>query len=628
MEAESMKTLGKLSTAVLIAIGMCFMTACGNFTNPGDYLGGGGIVNEAPEAPETDSTVEKITGGFDTDDTSADSVTDWQSAEYTAITLADGNVTVSGGGAQYSSESGADVVTITEADRIYVLTGRLSNGRIYVDNVNGNLTIVLSGVDISSSDGAAIAVFGKKKKVITLAEGTSNSLADASNYSAFYNDDGDEPNGALFSKKALTINGSGYLTVTGNYNNGISCKDELKILGGNVSVTAVNNAIKGNDNVIIKNAAVTVTSDGDGIKTDNTGVDETTGAVDESVGNFYAESSTIIVTAAEDGIQADRYLRIVDGTFNIVTGGGSSANSGISTPNSRPDDWSSSQTDSTSRKGIKSGSVILVEGGDFTLDCYDDAVHSDGYVIISGGNLGISTGDDAVHADEVLTVSGGVIDVSKCYEGLEAARVTISGGEVYIVADDDGINAADGTSNAVGSANPDCSLIISGGIVYVNSAGDGLDSNGTLLISGGTVYVDGPTSGADAALDSDGGILINGGTLVTCGTLGMIETPATNSEQYCVSYAQSSAIAAGTRLAVRDSSGNELIGYINSKACQSLILSCGDFKYGESYTIYSGNTALATFTISSTVTSVGSSANSGAGGNHGNTPNRPGGGRF
>ena len=182
----------------------------------------------------------------------------------------------------------------------------------------------------------------------------------------------------------------------------------------------------------------------------------------------------------------------------------------------------------------------------------------------------------------MLTIEGGTLDISSCYEGLEAAKVNISGGDITIISRDDAVNAADGTANPVGHANANCSLIISGGVLRISASGDGLDSNGTLLISGGEVYVDGPTSGADAALDSDGGILVNGGTLVAIGTLGMVETPAGNSAQ-----------------------------------------NCAGLTIGQTYSLYAGSTLLKSFELTSTITTVGS--NSGGPGVPGGNPGRPGG---
>ena len=60
----------------------------------------------------------------------------------------------------------------------------------------------------------------------------------------------------------------------------------------------------------------------------------------------------------------------------------------------------------------------------------------------------LSSNDDGIHADNTLVISDGTIDIAKCYEGLEAAAISIDGGAISITASDDGINAADGSSSS------------------------------------------------------------------------------------------------------------------------------------------------------------------------------------
>lgn len=112
-----------------------------------------------------------------------------------------------------------------------------------------------------------------------------------------------EPNAALFSKKALTINGSGSLSVTGNFNNGITCKDELKIMNGTITVTAQNHGIRGNDFVVIKGGSIAVAAlEGDGIKS--------TKEEHAEKGYVYIENGTLSVTAGDDGIQAANFAAV------------------------------------------------------------------------------------------------------------------------------------------------------------------------------------------------------------------------------------------------------------------------------------------------------------------------------
>ena len=72
--------------------------------------------------------------------------------------------------------------------------------------------------------------------------------------------------------------------------------------------------------------------------------------------------------------------------------------------------------------------------------------------------------------------------------------VNISGGTSYIYTTDDGMNAAGGSDSSGGGGSwgqqsSTGTLTISGGYNYVNSLGDGLDSNGSIYITGGFTVV-------------------------------------------------------------------------------------------------------------------------------------------
>ena len=59
---------------------------------------------------------------------------------------------------------------------------------------------------------------------IKLEEGSENLISDSQDYQV--NDDENNPNAAIFSQEDLMINGTGTLTVLGNYNHGIVSKDD------------------------------------------------------------------------------------------------------------------------------------------------------------------------------------------------------------------------------------------------------------------------------------------------------------------------------------------------------------------------------------------------------------------
>lgn len=477
------------------------------------------------------------------------------------ITLNGSGASISGSGASVSND-GFCMVKITEGGT-YVVSGVLENGQIYVEAGENQVRIILNGADITCKTSAPIYADNGRKTVITLADGTDNTLADGADYTYAVTETDEEtgeitgePNAALFSKKALTINGSGSLTITGNFNNGITCKDDLKIMDGRITVSAKNHGIRGNDSVVVKGGTIDITTaEGDGIKATKDNNPEK--------GYVYIESGTISISARDDGIQAITKLAAADGTISI--------------------------------------------------QCKKDGLHSDGDISLSGAVISIAAEDDGVHADGCLEISGGTIDISKSYEGLEALTIDISGGTTRLKAEDDGLNASSGSNDTADTGGRDgrfggfgggggmaydsaCQIHISGGYLYVDAEGDGIDSNGDLTISGGSVIVNGPTGDGDGALDTNGTILVSGGFLVAAGSSGMAEYPAGSSKQNVIVTTFTQRQQAGAIVRITDADGKDLLTFSPCKNYSTLIFSSPDIRNAVEYTVstggaYSGGTA-------------------------------------
>ncbi len=94
--------------------------------------------------------------------------------------------------------------------------------------------------------------------------------------------------------------------------------------GANLDVTAVNNAVKGDNGVEFtdKTGTVTIkTTEGDGIKSDAIDTDIVeTGAIEADKGYVTIAGGTFNITAAGDGIQADNYCTITGGDITINSG--------------------------------------------------------------------------------------------------------------------------------------------------------------------------------------------------------------------------------------------------------------------------------------------------------------------
>ena len=433
----------------------------------------------------------------------------------------------------------------------YVLTGTL-NGPLTVQAGEDDLVrLVMDNADIANPDGPA--VYGRQagKVILTLAEGSVNSVSDGADYPL----DEEGANAAVYIQADLTVNGSGSLTVTGQTAHGILSNDDLLIMGGSLSVTSVRDGLRGKDSVVLLDGDIRIEAGSDGIVSTNT---------ETGKGSVIINSGSFIIMAGRDGIQAAGSLSISEGTFDIRTGeGGTQVQAAVTEEETTPfgmpvqSDAVSSATrqggvapeqgllseglpqegmprrggwleetepadSEESSKGIKAVLSVTIQGGTFSLDTQDDAIHSNGDVTIAGGVHTILTGDDGVHADGNLILTGGDLTINGCYEGLEGKTVTITGGTITITASDDGINAASGTAQAgMGmrggmAAQEGVWVAINGGTVRVTAGYDGIDSNGDITISGGTVDLSVQRAGGgNMAIDPSGAYTFTGGQVTT-----------------------------------------------------------------------------------------------------------------
>lgn len=216
----------------------------------------------------------------------------------TVIRLKDNGIAVEGEGAKAEG----NVVTVSK-EGTYVLSGKLTNGQIVVEAAKTDkVQLVLDGADVSCADGAPLCVKSADKTVLTLAEGSENVFTDGENGN-------EEWNACVFSKDDLAVNGSGTLTVNGNYNNGIGSKNDLEIISGTVNVTAVKNGLKGNDSVAVLTGDIHITAGKDGIKSDN--------ETEAEKGYVYVEDADITVKAGDDGIQAVNAVVFLNGRYEV-----------------------------------------------------------------------------------------------------------------------------------------------------------------------------------------------------------------------------------------------------------------------------------------------------------------------
>lgn len=576
-----------LAAALILAL-----LLCGCDTAPGDVSGnstspvGGNSNPAAPEDVDFSATDEDM---FTDRDLSGDY------ADGTRVDLSEGSFTV--------TEEGT-----------YLLSGKLENGMITVDAPDtAKVQLVLDGVEIFCESGAPICILEGDKVFLTLAEGSENKLE---NGQALGTAGEYELDAVIYSRSDLTINGTGTLEIVSPAGHGISCKDDLVIAGGNISVTSANHGLDANDSVRIKAGNLTLRAGKDGIHAEN--------ADDAAKGFVYISGGGFDIEAEGDGISAGSYLQLENGEYRILCGGGYENGNkshsdgwgqmgGMQRPGSPgSSDTSTSTESSESMKGLKAAAGLLISGGEYELDTADDAIHSDASVTVNGGTFTIATGDDGVHAEDTLTITDCHMTVKEAYEGLEAANVVLRGGTMWLNCSDDGLNAAGGVDESGTTGGRDGmfgggpggrpnggpggmmggdygSITISGGKLTIYSGGDGLDSNGDLTISGGEIYVTNPTSGDVSVLDSQNQPVITGGTYIGLGISTMMaETFSSQSTQGVIACSCRNQ-AAGSQLTITDSDGNTVLELTSEYSTAILIISTPQIIKGESYEITFGN---------------------------------------
>lgn len=512
-------------------------------------------------------------------------------SEKTFITLKQDGSEVSGKGAHVSENK----ITIKSGGN-YSISGKLNEGQIYVD-VSGDDIVVLSlnGADITNKSDAAIHIENSGYTAVFLEENTKNVIQSGTEVDIDKMEETaekEQTGGALYSRDDLAVTGNGELNVSGYINNGIHTTNNLVIESGNINVKAVNNGIKGKDSVSVNGGKFLINSVGDGIKSNDT-TGEGSGFISITDGDFTIESKN-------DAVQAETVLNISGGNFTVSSGGGSedvtfSSDGGWGMADSG---WDMEEEKEESTKGFKSGTQINISGGTFVVDSKDDAFHCNGNVQITGGNISAASGDDGIHADKELTIGDGVIKVTRSYEGLEGNQILVQGGEISIVASDDGMNAYGGSNNrgpggSQKTTTETPNLSITGGKVYVNADGDGIDSNGNLTVEGGDIVVDGPSGNGNGALDTGsengGKCAVNGGTVLAVGSSGMAETFDETSKQYSFCHNFTSEFSAGDKIVISDKDGKEVYSHTVAKSGSSIVFSSPELTKGETYTLSVGN---------------------------------------
>ena len=495
-----------------------------------------------------------------------------------------------------------------------IVRGSSDNGGLKIYGQK-KFKVSLDGVSLQSQKGPAINSQCKKRMFLHLTDGTVNQLSDASNYTqdAYYLDEStaeeEDRRATLFSEGNIIVSGTGSLQASSNAKNGIATDGYFWMRPG--STIAVLKAEK--DALHVK------------------GDEEEGIGIHIQGGYFYA----CVSSDAGKAFKSEQNVEIDGGTLLLNTTG-----SAI---------YDSEDNDTSSPCCIKSDKDVTIAGGDIQLKSTGKGgkgINCDGIFTQNSGSLfsytegtkysysnNLTSSPKSVKADGDITINGGYLtlyavgkaDGSEAFES--KTSITINNGSLYIYAYDDAMNAKR-------------NITINGGKVFALATNnDGIDSNGTLTITGGLVISSG-TKTPEEGLDCDQNTFtITGGTIIGIG--GATSTPTSSAcTQHSVIISGVS-LTQGSPFCIHDADGTPLLLLESPRTLNgatllfsSPSLSTGSYTLSINGTIesnsepwngyYSDGTwneagsSTTQFTISSMVTTVGSSGGmSGPGGNGG-----------
>lgn len=253
--------------------------------------------SEKKEDAATDNS-EKVQEGNTSDTTTVDSQT-------TDSTVTTTNVAVSGQlnvkadvKDGYTCDNG--IYTFTKEGE-YQITGKLENGMIVVNAPEAKVELNFADCYMVSEVNSLVYVEDADEVVIKAAEGTTNTFIDNRPYKDSDNEDKEAGNAAIYAKDDLKIKGKGKMVVEGNYKNGIQSKNDIEVKNLTLEITAADNALKGNDSVIIESGVLTLTAlGGSGIKTDNDRISNK----GNQKGNITILGGNVNITSKKDCLKA------------------------------------------------------------------------------------------------------------------------------------------------------------------------------------------------------------------------------------------------------------------------------------------------------------------------------------
>lgn len=310
-------------------------------------------------------------------------------AKATTVTFSDAGAEIKGPGVRF--EDG--VLTISTGGA-YRLSGSLSDGQLVVDTGEEKqaVQLILDGVSVCCAGDAALHIRRAGDTDIYTMHDTENRLVSGTERELMA--DPAASGAALYAEDDIDFYGPGNLIVEGYINNGIACKNDIDILGGDCSIIAVNNGLKGNESVEVTGGSLSITCGNDGIRTSNAGK--------EGKGNIRITGGSVTVAAGDQGLCAVKDIEITGGRLEVRA----------------------------HADGLKAGEKsapgrVQVSGGESTVVSGNDAIDA-AALNISGGSLLALGRDKDIKPEVEATIP--------CYAG----KLKVPEGHAFALCDDKG----------------------------------------------------------------------------------------------------------------------------------------------------------------------------------------------
>lgn len=397
----------------------------------------------APDATQETANVGVDVDELDLDFTDRELDASYDEASATKATLADSGIQVQGSGAA------AEGSTLTlSAAGTYLLSGQLSNGSIVVAaGDQDKLQVVFSNVTVHNESGPALYVENADKVFLTLAEGSENALSDGAEYQLDGEDD--TRDATLFSRDDFAINGTGALSVTGNYKHAICFNDDLVITGGTFAVTSVEDALRGKDCLKVADGTFTVNAGDDAFHTDAC---------------LYMKGGTVDVQACYEGYEGEQVL--IDGGTHTITASDDALNAALSDSEETSQEAMQPQEDQMPQ--MQDGAPKMEDGqqppdgqmpempqgGPFGQGGQMAQSSSSCLIRINGGTLTLTAGNDGIDSNGNVEINGGTVLVSGPDAGMDGSldydlNAQINGGTVLMVGSVGSTQGLSGSAQAV-----------------------------------------------------------------------------------------------------------------------------------------------------------------------------------